>query len=437
MNWNVICQAGAGDDFAPGVSPRLIVAVGKPGSPYSVGSNVVRELYDHGYELRDIDIDLLHLATAVYTADVRIQRRLSADGWTRNLTLHLPVAEPDRWEGALPVITDMLSFLTGDRWAVSLRGRGEFDRPARKPAPEVIPAVVSLFSGGLDSYAGVVDLIEGRDDLIALVGQYGKGSTSSAQTNSYQVITGEYPGRTTRFGFYVQPAKLKGQEAEDTQRSRSILFLALGTTVASACGEGTPLYVPENGLISLNVPLTHSRMGSLSTKTTHPHFVSLYRDVLAALGVNVPVVLPYRFATKGEMLKNIKSRKALRLGLPKTLSCSRPDAGRFQKRPPGTHCGYCVPCLIRLSSMKAASISTEGAAYFDVLAERPDPHTTKGIDLRGFEIGVERVRALKPLELVAQVLHSGPLPPGEIREYVDVYKRGMEEVGRFIKAGRK
>jgi hypothetical protein len=437
VNWNVICQAGADDNFAPDVSPRLIVAVGKPGNPYAVGSNVVKELYDRGYELRDIDIDLLHLATAVYTADVRIQRRLSADGWTRNLTLHLPVAEPGRWEGALPVITDMLSFLTGDRWAISLRGRGEFDRPPRKPFPKTIPAAVSLFSGGLDSYAGAVDLIEGRDDLIALVGQYGKGSTSSAQTNSYQVVADVYPGRTTRFGFYVQPAKLKGQEAEDTQRARSILFLALGTTVASACGEGTPLFVPENGLISLNVPLTYSRMGSLSTKTTHPHFISLYRDMLAAIGINVPVVLPYRFATKGEMLKNIKSRKALRLGLPKTLSCSRPDAGRFQKRPPGTHCGYCVPCLIRLSSMKAAGISTEGAVYFDVLDERPDPDTTKGIDLRAFEIGVDRVRTLKPLELVAQVLHSGPLPPGEIREYVDVYKRGMEEVDRFLKVSRK
>lgn len=437
MNWNVICQVGADDNFAPDMSPRLIVAMGKPGSPHAVGSHVVKDIYDRGFELQDIDLDLLHLATGVYTADVRVERRFAEDGWTRNLTLHLPVAEPGRWEGALPVITDMLSFLTGDRWGISLRGRGAFSRPPRKSPPEIIPAAVSLFSGGLDSYAGAVDLLEESDAMIALVGQYGKGFTSSAQTNSYQVIADEYPGRTTRFGFYVQPAKLEGQVAEDTQRARSILFLALGTTVASACGEGMPLYVPENGLISLNVPLTHSRMGSLSTKTTHPHFISLYRDVLAALGINVPVVLPYRFATKGEMLKNIKSRKALRLGLPKTLSCSRPDAGRFQKRPPGTHCGYCVPCFIRLSSMKAAGISTEGAAYFDVLDERPDPDTTKGIDLRAFEIGVERVRALKPLELVAQVLHSGPLPPGEIREYVDVYKRGMEEVGRFLKAGRK
>lgn len=437
MNWNVICQVGSGDDYSPAVRPRLIVAIGKPGSPYNVGSNVVREIYERGYELQDIDLDLLHLATAVYTADVRIERRFSADGWKRNLYLHLPVAEPGRWEEAVPIITDMLSFLTGDRWAVSLRERGPFETPPPRTPPEIIPGAVSLFSGGLDSYAGAIDLIEDRDDLIALVGQYGKGSTSTAQVNSYQVVEGEYPDRTARFGFYVQPAKLEGQAAEDTQRARSILFLTLGTVVASACGEGTPLYVPENGLISLNVPLTHSRMGSLSTKTTHPHYISLYRDMLAALRVNVPVILPYRFATKGEMLKNIKGRKALRLGLPKTLSCSRPDAGRFQKRPPGTHCGYCVPCIIRLSSMKAAGISTEGAAYFDILKEWPDPGTTKGVDLRAFEIGVERVRALTPLQLVGQALHSGPLPPGEIREYVDVYKRGMEEVGRFIKAGRR
>lgn len=437
MNWSVICQVGEDDNFSVAEKPRLIVAMGKPGSPYAVGSNVVKTIYDGGFELQDIDFDLLHLATAVYTADVRIERRFSADGWTRKMSLHLPVAEPRRWKGALPTITDMLSFLTGDRWSILLRKRGAFSAPVRKSPPETIPAAVSLFSGGLDSYVGAIDLLEERDDLVALVGQYGKGSTNPAQVRSYQVVEDEYPGRTMRFGFYVQPAKLEEQMAEDTQRARSILFLGLGTVVASACGEGTPLYVAENGLISLNVPLTHSRMGSLSTKTTHPHFIYLYRSMLAALDINVPVMLPYKYATKGEMLKNAKNRRALRTGLPQTLSCARPDAGRYQGRPPGTHCGYCVPCIIRLSSMKAAGISTDGAAYFDVVKERPDPGTSKGVDLRAFEIGVERVRSLKPLQLIGEILHSGPLPTDEVSEYVGVYKRGMEEVGRFLKVGGK
>src|SRR5205085_4443542 len=235
----------------------------------------------------------------------------------------------------------------------------------------------------------------------------------------------------------VQPSKIKGEAAEDTMRSRSILFLALGTAIASASQAGTQLYVPENGLISLNVPLTYSRMGSLSTRTTHPHVILLYRNILSTLGINVPVELAYRFLTKGEMLKGAKNQNVLRKGLSLTLSCSRPDSGRFQKRPQGTHCGYCVPCLIRLASMKAAGFSIKDAAFFDIVNGEFDPRTTKGRDRRGFEIAVQRAKGLSPLQLVAEVLNTGPLPPEEIQEYVGVYRRGIEEVGKLLRGRSK
>ena len=33
------------------------------------------------------------------------------------------------------------------------------------------------------------------------------------------------------------------------------------------------ILVPENGVISINVPLTVRRVGTLSTRTTHPYFI--------------------------------------------------------------------------------------------------------------------------------------------------------------------
>jgi hypothetical protein len=440
MSWHVVCQVGEDDQFMPALrpqDPRLVVALANPGSPYQVGNNVLETIYKNGLELGNAEIDLLHFAMAVYTADLRIQRSTAEDRWMREMILYLPVSRLERWEAALPTINRMLSFLTGDKWTVRPRPRAALQTPELKKSAKSRPALVTLFSGGLDSFVGAVDLLEDSEGLVALVGQYGKGSTHPSQVRSHKVVAEHYPERTLPLGFYVQPAKLEGQEAEDTMRSRSILFLALGTAVARASGEGAPLYVSENGLISLNVPLTYSRMGSLSTRTTHPYLISLYGQVLAELGIRVDVKLPYWFSTKGEMLSGAKNQDVLRDGLPATLSCARPDAGRFQKRPPGTHCGYCVPCIIRLASMRAAGFETRRAVFTDVIKERPAPDSAQGTDVHAFRIAIERVKTLGPLQLVGEVLHTGPLPPGDVREFAAVYKRGIEEVGKFLNTGRK
>ncbi len=129
--------------------------------------------------------------------------------------------------------------------------------------------------------------------------------------------------------FVVPPRVSKEQVVESTMRARSILFLALGTCIASALPEGTALYIPENGLISLNVPLTFGRAGTHSTRTTHPHTIDLYRQLLTALGIKTPLRTPYRFATKVEMLKDCKDQATLKAGVHVTMSCSRPQGPRL------------------------------------------------------------------------------------------------------------
>lgn len=435
MDWNVICRVGANDRFFPTIDariPRLLLALDESGNSPQIGNYVLPEIVRNGLTVDDTAIDLLNLAMSVYAADLRIERSFSNDGWSRNVQIHLPVVETSLWQKAQPIITKMLAFLTGDQWTLTLRQRERFDQLSPKNPAKTCPSVVTLFSGGLDSFVGAIDLLESKEGVIALVGQYGKGSTNPSQVNSHRVLSENYLNRTRRFGFYVQPTKPGTRAAENTMRSRSILFLALGTAVATACGDGTPLYVPENGLISLNVPLTNSRMGSLSTRTTHPYFLSLYGETLDALHIRVPVILPYKFRTKGEMLKETKNPRVLETGLPQTLSCARPDAGRFQKRPPGSHCGYCVPCIIRLASMKAAGFDHKKAAYFDVTGEQAAPETAKRSDRRAFDLAIERISSLSRLGLAGEVLQSGPLPPADIIEYASVYKRGLDEVADFL-----
>ena len=50
---------------------------------------------------------------------------------------------------------------------------------------------------------------------------------------------------------------------EDTTRSRSFMFFAHAIAYASAMNKSIELIIPENGLISLNIPLAHTRLGHL------------------------------------------------------------------------------------------------------------------------------------------------------------------------------
>ena len=115
-------------------------------------------------------------------------RRTSPDAWTRDLRVDVPVADPGAWEQAPWPAT--LGFLTGDRWTLQ-------PRPASLVTPSV-PAglavdAVSLFSGGLDSLCGVIDLLERNPGLrLLLIAHHEGGKASTAQQALYAGLTEAY-----------------------------------------------------------------------------------------------------------------------------------------------------------------------------------------------------------------------------------------------------
>ena len=81
-------------------------------------------------------------------------------------------------------------------------------------------------------------------------------------------------------------------ENERSQRAPSIIFLAYGVLMATTLdryheGKDVTLYVCENGFISINPPLTGARIGSLSTRTTHPVFIGLFQQLLDVANIRV------------------------------------------------------------------------------------------------------------------------------------------------------
>lgn len=129
-----------------------------------------------------------------------------------------------------------------------------------------------MLSGGLDSFIGAINLLVAQKQPI-FVGNYngGKGvSVYQGKVIDSLVSHFDY-ARKHFFQFYASPSSAN----ENTTRSRSFMFFAHAILLASGMGHQVNLCIPENGVISLNVPLTIHRAGSLSTRTTHPYYLGL------------------------------------------------------------------------------------------------------------------------------------------------------------------
>lgn len=149
---------------------------------------------------------------------------------------------------------------------------------------------------------------------------------------------------------------------ENSTRSRSLLFIALGLAVASV--DDLPLWLPENGYASINPPLSKSRRGSLSTKTTHPRFIVELKRILAIVGAHHDVINPYADLTKGEMFRRVAGllgAKAASAYLTMTSSCSHTGARSYGVAP-DVACGVCFGCVLRRASFAASGID-DGTRY--------------------------------------------------------------------------
>ena len=391
----------------------------------------------------EIGVDLLVLAAHVHAADTRVSRdRESQDGWTRELRLVVPVSDPDRWTSAGPIFVRMLNFLTGDRWSLGFRARPRrFARVAPIPPGKLIGPPfndLALFSGGLDSLIGAIDALEaGRAPL--LISHAGEGATSDAQTTIFDALKVQYPAnpfQRLRLWMAFPDGFVRGSAGEKTTRGRSFLFFALGVFAGSGFDGPFTLKVPENGLIAVNVPLDPLRLGALSTRTTHPFYIARWNDALTALSIEGRIENPYWDKTKGEMVAACANDTLLRRLTPSSLSCAAPTKGRWQGLST-QHCGYCLPCLIRRAALvKGFGPGADPTVYTidDLTARALDTRQSEGVQIRSFQLAIERLRARPALAPI--LIHKpGPLfdeSPVRQASLSGVYRRGLEEVGALL-----
>ena len=148
------------------------------------------------------------------------------------------------------------------------------------------------------------------------------------------------------------------EPSESTFRSRSLLFFAMGIYCAHSIDDHLQIIVPENGTISINIPLNPSRRSSCSTRTTHPVFMKRLEDALRTIGVYNLLYNPYRLMSKADMVAECchdeEKNRIFRQLYQSSCSCAKRSHNYHWDKPSNVieqnhinHCGMCLPCIYR------------------------------------------------------------------------------------------
>ena len=364
--------------------------------------------------------DFLSISLAVVAADESATRSISADGWTRRIDLTVAVIDRAFWSAHAAMVEDALQVVSGDIWSVSFIDGGFLPAPPH-PKKVLKENLISLLSGGMDSLIGALDLVaSGQTPL--LVSQIAKGDKIDQR----------------RFAKIVAPNNLHIQfnhnasppvQSERSQRARSLAFFGLGVLAGTSLSNydgSTPveMIVPENGYISLNVPLTPLRLGSLSTRTTHPIYLAKLQAILDVAGLKIRLRNPYQLKTKGEMLAECQNQPLLKQLIGSSTSCGRYARTGF------TQCGRCVPCQVRRASFERWGEKDTTPAYKYEDLGKPGSKHRDFDDVRSVAYAVHLVRTRGIDAWIGGALNSAQLGP--TASYREVAARGLKELEQFL-----
>lgn len=379
-----------------------------------------------------MNADLMRLAILVWAADRSVLRARGNVNWTsRDLSLTVPVSDPTAWSAHAGDLEHLLGFLSGDNWTLTFK-TARFPKETVLENQHPTAARVVLLSGGADSAIGAL-LARTKPEEHVLLSHHGGSGIAPVQRHVAEAVQALIPTGSTQHHIQVHLRRREAQpngykfKRESSTRTRSLLFLALGLAVASV--NEVPLWIPENGFASLNPPMGADQFGSISTKTTHPWFLTELSRIAAAVGAHSDIDNPFIAKTKGEMFRwaadtvgDAEAAEFLRL----TDSCGFTSKWRFGVAK-HVHCGVCFGCLVRRASFAAAGIDDRS----DYAADNP-PNSRAANALKKRTImpslGAFVARGIGPIDVAAMRL---PVEYSASAAY-DLCRRGVAELSELV-----
>ena len=314
--------------------------------------------------------DLIEIATFVYCADQAISR--GGDGiqkfgqdWRRKFFFRVAVRNPNLWNSPVlrKTLIETLSFLSEDEYDFDFVNlNSEPPTQQQLKFDMTLPEEVVLFSGGLDSLGGAVQEAVVDKKNVALVTHQPTPKLSRRLDKLRELLEIQAESRLLHIPVTINKAKSLGREY--TQRSRSFLYLALGSTVAQIVGLRRVRFY-ENGIVSFNLPPSPQVVGARATRTTHPRVIEGFSKIISTLaGKRFAVENPFLWKTKTDVVSSIADAGCADM-IKFATSCTH----IWELTKLRTHCGNCSQCIDRRFAILSSRL------------EKHDPSDAYGVDL--------------------------------------------------------
>jgi 7-cyano-7-deazaguanine synthase in queuosine biosynthesis len=347
-------------------------------------------------------VDFLRVTSSFYVVDRLVKRRATGGARKPSRTIGLNVAMLDAafWgqREVRDAIHETVEFVSGDFWDIEfLQDTSPFCRANRFLLPdpyEGVSPLVCLYSGGLDSAAGLVArMVESPGRPVLPVTVWHQPRQRHLVHEQLKILRG-------RFDVAVDPLIVKvaimwkplldRDLEESTQRCRCFLFASLGAIAAIMHGQRV-VEVFESGVGAINLPPMAGMVGAMTTKSAHPKFLRLMSRLASLVaGGEVEFRLPFFDRTKGELVRTMAEAGLEELAL-RTASCVKYPLRHSRQK----QCGVCPACVFRRQAMAVAGIT--------------EPEDTYKYDFMGSPGVVSRIPSKRLLHLKAFLMQVASL----------------------------
>jgi len=391
--------------------------------------------------------DLLDVAAYVYAADQAVSRGGPADSgerWRRNFVFRVPVREPDLWRSAevSAALCDSLGFASEDAYRFEFEPappascrQPRLEWPGGGSAFDGLAEEVVMFSGGLDSLGGAVREAFGAGRKVLLVNHCSTGK-KGPRFDSLVADLRRRAGAAAPLSVRVRVNKDQHLKGSYTQRTRSFLFAALGAVFAAALGRDRVRFY-ENGVVSLNLPISAQAVGAKASRTTHPKVLAGYaRLVSLVTGKPFAIENPFHWLTKSEVARVVADAGCGAL-IGQAVSC----AHTWQVTAAQPHCGRCSQCIDRRLAVLAAGLDAHdpAAGYMADVATGPWDDELERNLLVSYLDTATQVEGMDPLaffqtygEAYRAITLPGADPDATARAVYDLYRRHAAQVNGAV-----
>lgn len=296
--------------------------------------------------------DLLEIAAYVYAGDRKISRgaidQVEYQSWSRNLHYVIKVQDIEFWNNieVKSSLKKALEFVSGDK---KYEFTFESGRPTNKynlfdenefKIQTKRKTNIILFSGGLDSLAGVLETLSNSINDVCLVShKSSSGSSSSARNRILAELNKKFPNRCKYYEFKCNLSGIRG--VDESQRTRSFLYSSIAFALSTAYSTNN-IYYYENGITSINFMDSQDLINARASRTTHPKTIGLFNKFFQQFNNKFVIQFPYLYHTKSDVIGIIKQIDLIDY-IRISVSCSKifKDIGEH------THCGGCSQCIDR------------------------------------------------------------------------------------------